>query len=84
MEFKERCNMREILCILILQEEENSTITVDSEEEEEEEAWVEVKVGSFVITVHNHDSWKGTVRTLVPLATTATHLNMSLNIVLCC
>jgi hypothetical protein len=56
---------------------------LDSEEEEEEEVWVEVEVKSFVITVHNHEIWKGTVRTLVPLAATATHLNMLLNIVLC-
>jgi hypothetical protein len=50
---------------------------VDSEEEDEEEAWVEVEVRSFVITVHNQVTWQGTVRTLVPLAVTATHLNMS-------
>ena len=50
---------------------------MDSEEEDEEEAWVEVEVRSFFIIAHNHDTWKGTVRTLVPLAVTAIHLNMS-------
>jgi hypothetical protein len=37
----------------------------------------EVEVRSFVITVHNQVTWQGIVRTLVPLAVTATHLNMS-------
>jgi hypothetical protein len=58
-------------------EEENSTLVVDSEEEDEEEVWVEIEVRSFLIIVHSQDIWQGTVRTLVPLATTATHLNMS-------
>jgi hypothetical protein len=49
---------------------------VDSEEEDEEEAWVKVEVRSFVITVHSQVTWKGTVKTIVPLAATATHLNM--------
>jgi hypothetical protein len=48
-----------------------------SEEEEEEEAWAEVEVRSFVITAHDQVTWKGTVRTVVPLAVTTTHLNMS-------
>jgi hypothetical protein len=57
---------------------------VDSEEEDEEEAWVEVEVRSFVITVPSQVTWQGTVRTLVPLAATATHLNMLLKIVQYC
>jgi hypothetical protein len=75
--FKERCRKREILHSLIPQEEETSTLMVDSYEEDEEEAWVEVEVGSFVIITHSQDTWKGTVKTIVPLAVTATHLNMS-------
>jgi hypothetical protein len=55
---------------------------VDSEEENKEEAWVKVEVRSFFITVHSQATCKGTFRTLVPLATTTTHLNMLLNIVL--
>jgi hypothetical protein len=50
---------------------------VDSEEEEEEEVWVEVEDISSAITVHIQDTWQGTVRTLVPLAATVTHSNMS-------
>jgi hypothetical protein len=50
---------------------------VDSKEENEEEVWVEVEVKSFVITMHNQVTWEGTVRTLVPLAVTATDLKMS-------
>ena len=75
--FKVKYNRKEILRSLTLQEEETSTLVVDSEEEDEEEAWVEVEVRSFVITVHNQVTWQGNVRTLVPLAVTATHLNMS-------
>jgi hypothetical protein len=81
--FKSRCSRREILRSLTLQEEKTSTLAVDSEEEEEEEAWVEVEVRSFVITTHSQDTWKGTIRTLVPPTTTATHLNMSLKIAPC-
>jgi hypothetical protein len=81
---QERCSKREILHNLTLQEEETSTLVVDSEEEDEEEAWVKVKVRSFVITAHSQVTWKGTVRTLVPLAATATHLNMLLKSVLRC
>jgi hypothetical protein len=50
IEFKERCNRREMLRSLILQEDENSPLMVDSEEEDEEEAWVKVEVRSFVIS----------------------------------
>jgi hypothetical protein len=82
--FKVKYNRKEMLRSLILQEEETSTLVVDSEEEDEVEAWVEVEVRSFVITVHNQDIWQGTVRTLVPLAATATHLNMLLKIVQHC
>jgi hypothetical protein len=66
------------------QEEETSILAVDSEEEDEEEAWVEVEVRSFVITVPSRVIWQGIVRTLVPLAATATHLNMLLRIVQHC
>jgi hypothetical protein len=82
--FKEKYNKKEILFILIPWVEETSTLTDDSEEEDEVEVWVEFEVISFVITMHNQDIWKGNVKTLVPLAATATHLNMLLNIVLCC
>jgi hypothetical protein len=82
--FKVKYNRKEILRSLNLQEEETSTLVVDSKEEDEEEAWVKVKVRSFVITAHNQDFWQGTVRTLVPLLDTATHLNMLLKIALCC
>jgi hypothetical protein len=84
IEFKAKYSKKEILCSLTLQEEETSTLTVDSVEEDEEEVWVEVNVRSFVITAHRQEIWQGTVKTLVPLATTATHLNMLLKIVLCC
>jgi hypothetical protein len=57
---------------------------MDSEEEDEEEVWVKVEVRSFFITVHGQEIWQGTVRTLVPLATTTTHLNMLLKIVSSC
>jgi hypothetical protein len=62
---------------LILQEEETSTLVVDSYEEDEEEVWVEVEVRSFVITAHIQVTWQGTVKILVPLVVTATHLSMS-------
>jgi hypothetical protein len=75
--FKVKYNKKETLRSIIPQEEETSTLVVDSEEEDEEEVWVEVEARSFVITVHSQDTWQGTVRTLVPLAVTATHLNMS-------
>jgi hypothetical protein len=68
---------KETLRSIILQEEETSTLMVDSEEEEEEEVWVKFEDRSSVITTHNQDTWQGTVRTLVPLVVTATHLNMS-------
>jgi hypothetical protein len=83
IEFKAKYNKKEILHSLTPQEEETSTLAVNSEEEDNEEVWVEVEVRSFVITVHSQDIWKGTVRTLVPLATTAMHLNMLLKIVPC-
>ena len=50
---------------------------VDSEEEDEEEEWAEVEVVSFVINADNQVIWKVTIRTLLPLAVTAIHLNMS-------
>jgi hypothetical protein len=77
IEFKAKYNKKEILHSLTPQEEETSTLKVDSEEEGEEEAWAEVEDRSFVITMHSEVTWKGTIRTLVPLAVTATHLNMS-------
>jgi hypothetical protein len=82
--FKEKYNRREMLCSLIPREEETSNLMVDSEEEDEEEAWVNVEVRSFVITAPNKVTWKGTIRTLVQLATTATHLIMLLKIVQYC
>jgi hypothetical protein len=57
--------------------EETSTLVVDSEEEEEEEVWVKVEDISSIITTRSEDTWKGTVKTLIPLVVTATHLNMS-------
>jgi hypothetical protein len=84
IEFKVKYSEKEILRNLTPQEEETSTLVVDLEEEDEEEAWVKVEVRSFVIAMHNQDIWQGTIRTLVPLAATATHLNMLLKIVLCC
>jgi hypothetical protein len=75
-------NKKEILRSLTPQKEETSTLAVDSKEEEE--VWVEVEVKSFVITVHNHDIWLGTFKTLVPIGATATHLNMLLKTIPCC
>ena len=43
---------------------------------DEEEEWVEAVEKSSVITVHNQDTSQWIVRTLVPLASTATCLNM--------
>jgi hypothetical protein len=83
IEFKVKYNMKEMLHSLTLQEEETSTLTVDSKEEDKVEAWVEVEVRSFVINAHNHDTWQGTIRTLVPLEATGTHLNMLSKIALC-
>jgi hypothetical protein len=61
--FKAKYNKKEELCSITLQEEETSTLVVYSKEEEEEEVWVEVKDRSSVITVHNQDTWQGTVKT---------------------
>jgi hypothetical protein len=44
----------------------------------------EVEDRLSVITVPSRVIWKGTVRTLVPLAATTTHLNMLLKIVQHC
>ena len=55
-----------------------------SEEEEEEEVWVEFEDKSSITTVCSQDTYQGTSRTLVPLAATATHLNMLLRIVQHC
>jgi hypothetical protein len=74
--FKVKYNKKESFHSIIPLGEETSTLAVDYEEEEEEEVWVEVEDISFVINVHNQDTWQGTVRTLVPLATTATHWSM--------
>jgi hypothetical protein len=84
IEFKVKYNKKERLCSSTPRDEETSNLTVDSEEEDKEEVWFKVNVRLFVITVHIHDIWQGTVRTLVPLAATATHLNMLLKIVPCC
>jgi hypothetical protein len=69
---------------LIPRVEEASTLAVGSKEEDEEEAWVEVEVRSFFITTPSQVTWKWTIRTLVPLEDTTTHLNMLLNIVQYC
>jgi hypothetical protein len=75
--FKVKYNKKGTLCSIVPLEEENSTLVVDSEEEDKEEVWVEVEVRSFVITAHSQVIWQGTVKTLVPLTVTETHLNMS-------
>ena len=75
--FKAKYSKKGTLRSIIPQEEETSTLMVDSEEEDEEEEWVKVKVRSFSITAPSQDIWQGTIRTLVPLGVTATHLNMS-------
>jgi hypothetical protein len=76
--FKVKCNKKETLPSITLQEEETSILIVDSDEEEEEEAWVEAEDRSSVITAHNQDTWQGTIRTLALLATIATPLSMLL------
>jgi hypothetical protein len=78
--FKVKYSNKGTLRSIISVEEETSTLVVDSEEEEGEEVWVEVEVRSFVITVHNQVIWKVTVKTLIPLAVIATHLNMLLGL----
>jgi hypothetical protein len=79
---KAKYNKKGTLHNTIPQEEETSTLTVDSEEEDEDEAWAEVEARSSVTNAHNQAIWQGTVKTLVPLAVTVTHLSMSLNIIL--
>jgi hypothetical protein len=76
--FKVKYSKKESLRSIIPLGEETSTLGVDYEEEEEEEVWVEVKDRSFVITAHIHDTWQGTIKTLLPLATIATHSSMLL------
>jgi hypothetical protein len=49
---------------------------VDSKDEEEEEVWVKAKDRSYVTTVCNHDTLKGTIKTLALLASTAVPSNM--------
>jgi hypothetical protein len=75
--FKAKYSKKETLRSIIPLEEETSTLMVDSKEENKEEAWVKVEVKSFFISVHNQVIWKGTIKTLVPLAVTTIHLNMS-------
>jgi hypothetical protein len=74
--FKVKYRKKEALRSITPLGEETSTLVVDSKEKEEEEVWFKVEHGSSVITMHNQDTWKGTVRTLVPLATIATHSSM--------
>jgi hypothetical protein len=50
---------------------------MNSEDEDDEEVWVKVEDRSSVITVQSQNTWQGTFKTLVPLAATATHSNMS-------
>jgi ATP-dependent RNA circularization protein (DNA/RNA ligase family) len=75
--FKVKYNKNGTLHSIIPLEEKTSTLMVDSEEEDVEEVWVKLEVISFVITAHIQVIWQGTVRTLVPLAVTVIHLNMS-------
>ena len=74
--FKVKYSKKETLHSITPLGEETSILAVDSEEEDEEEEWVEVEDRSFVIAVHNQDTLQGIVRTLVPLASTASHLTM--------
>jgi hypothetical protein len=84
IEFKDKLRKKEIMCISTPQEEETSTLMVDLEEEDEEDVRAEVELKLFSITVHNQDIWQGIFKTLVILATTITHLIMSLKIVQYC
>jgi hypothetical protein len=77
IKFKAKYSKKGTLHSIIPQEEETSTLMVDSKEEDEEKLWAEVEVISYVITAHSQDIWQGTVTTLVPLAVTATHMNVS-------
>jgi hypothetical protein len=77
MKFKAKYNKKGTLCSIIPLEEKTSTLAVDSKEEEKEEVWVEVEARLFVINSHNQVICQGTVKTLVPIAVTTTHLNMS-------
>jgi hypothetical protein len=75
--FKAKYSKKGTLRSIIPLEEENPTLMVDSKEEDKEEVWVEVEVRSFFIIAHSQFIWQGIFKTLVPLAVTATHLNMS-------
>jgi hypothetical protein len=75
--FKAKYSKKGTLHSIIPQEYETSTLVVDSEEEDEQEVWVEVESRSFFIIAHSQDIFQGIVRTLVPLAATATHLKKS-------
>jgi hypothetical protein len=75
--FKVKYNKKETLRSITLLGEETSILTVDSKDEDKEEVWVEAEDRSFVTSMHNQDTWKGTVRTLVPLASNATLSSMS-------
>jgi hypothetical protein len=68
-------NRKETPCSTTPLGEKTSILAMDSEEEDEEEEWVEIEDRSFVITAHSHDTWQGTVKTLVPLVANATHSN---------
>jgi hypothetical protein len=83
--FKVKYNKKEALRSIIPMGDETTTLEVDSAEEEQEEVWVKVEEKSYVITVHNQDTWQGTFRTLVPLAATSIHSSMLLrNVQHCC
>jgi hypothetical protein len=73
--FKVKYNKKETLRSTTPLGEETSILAMDSKEEEEEEEWVEVEKKSFVITAHNQDTWKGTVKNLALLLATATRSN---------
>jgi hypothetical protein len=81
IEFNEKHRKKETLHNSNPQEEETTTLTVDSNEEDEVEVGVEVEDKSSIISAHGQDTWKGIIRTLVPLATIVTRLIMSSNIV---
>ena len=74
--FKVKYNKKETLRSITPLGEETSILVVDSKEWDEEEAWVEAKERSSIIVVHNQDTWKGIVRTPVPLAATVARLTM--------
>jgi hypothetical protein len=74
--FKAKYSKKETLLSINLMGEETSILAVDSEQEDEEEEWVEAEDISSIIIVHNQDTLKWIVRTLVPLAAIVARLTM--------